>query len=218
MKRHLADILVGIRLVLAGWLFVMAFAGGEPGVGFLVFVLGELTDAFDGTCASRWPFPAGKAPWYRKYASKYDIFADMCLGVGMALFFIFQVDFVAGWIICGGYSALAIILDFVVYGKIFGHPDDFKKWAVMGRNFRLAKTIVLVRRRLYVALIALIAGWTLFASTWDMTVKVIFTIIALIIAGFLWRFLAQRRQNISRDAVEIEKKLSRDDAKARVKK
>lgn len=146
------------------------------------------------------------------------MFADMCLGVGMALFFILQVDFVAGWIICGGYAALALVSDFFIYGKIFGHPDDYKKWSIMGHNFRLAKAIVLARRRLYVALIGLIAGWTLFASSWGMIVKVIFTIIALIIAGFLWRFLAQRRQNISRDAVEIEKKLSRGGAKAMAKK
>jgi len=209
MKKYLADILVEIRLMLAATLFVMAFAGGEPGVGFLVFALGELTDAFDGTCASKWPFPAGKAPKYRRYASKYDMFADMCLGVGMALFFILQVNFVAGWIICGGYAALALVSDFFIYGKIFGHPDDYKKWSIMGHNFRLAKAIVLVRRRLYVALIGLIAGWTLYASSWGVSVKVIFTIIAVLVAGFLWKFLAQRRHNISRDATEIEKKLGK---------
>ncbi|MBR6505432.1 hypothetical protein IKT18_01130 [Candidatus Saccharibacteria bacterium] len=209
MKKYLADILVGMRLIFAVVLFVMAFAGGEPGVGFLVFVLGELTDAFDGTCASRWPFPAGKEPKYRRYAAKYDMLADMLLGVGMALFFIFRVDFVAGWIICGGYSALALISDFFIYGKIFGHPDDFKKWSLAAHNFKLAKIIVLARRRLYVALIVLIAIWTLYASGWDLVVKVIFTIFSIIVAAWLWFFLAQRRNNISRDAVEIEKKLGK---------
>ena len=209
MKKYIADILVLIRFCLAITLFVMTAVGGDPGVGFLLFVLGELTDAFDGTCATKWPFPKNKAPKYRKYAAKYDIFADMLLGVGMALFFIFQVNFVAGWIICGGYATLAFIIDYIIYGKLFGHPDDYEKWSLMAHNFKLAKIIVLARRRLYVALIALITVWTLYASSWDIVVKITTTIILAIVATFLWFFLAQRRHNISRDAVDIEKKLSK---------
>ena len=209
MKKYLADILVLIRLGLAISLIVMAFTGGPAEAGFLAFVIGELTDAFDGTCATKWPFPKNKAPKYRKYAAKYDIFADMLLGIGMALFFIFQVNFVAGWIICGGYAALAFITDFIIYGKLFGHPDDYEKWSLMAHNFKLAKFLVLARRRLYVALIALIAVWTLYTSSWDIVVKITTTIVLAIVATFLWFFLAQRRHNISRDAVDIEKKLSK---------
>ena len=59
------------------------------------------------------------------------------------------------------------------------------------------------------ALIAIIAFWTLYASDWDMIVKVVITIVSVIVAIWLWFFLAQRRNNISRNAVEIEKKLSK---------
>ena len=209
MKRYLADVLVVVRLGFAVALIVMAFAGGAVEAGFVAFVLGELTDAFDGTCASRWPFPAGRVPWWRKYASRYDMFADVLLGIGMALFFIFQVNFVAGWIICGGYAGLAFVMDLIIYGKLLGHPDDFEKWALMGRNFRLAKFLVLARRRLYVVLIGVIAVWTLYASGWPLVVKVVITVLSAGVAGWLWGFLAQRRKNISRDAVDIEKKLAK---------
>ena len=209
MKRYLADVLVVVRLGLAVVLIVMAFCGGAVEAGFVAFVLGELTDAFDGTCASRWPFPAHRSPWWRKYASKYDMYADMLLGIGMALFFIFRVNFVAGWIICGGYAGLAFVMDLIIYGKLLGHPDDFEKWALMWRNFRLAKFLVLARRRLYVVLIGVIAIWTLYASGWPLVVKVVITVLGAGVVVWLWFFLAQRRKNISRDAVDIEKKLAK---------
>lgn len=209
MKKYIADILVLIRIFFAIVLVVMAFTGGNPGVGFLLFVFGELADAFDGTAASRWPFPKKKIPKYRRFASKYDIFADMLLGVGMALFFIFQINFIAGWIICGGYAGLALLTDFIIYGKIFGHPDDFNKNSLMAHNFKLAKALVLARRRLYVALIAMVAIWSLYASNWNIVIKIILTVVSAIVSIWLWFFLSQRRHNISRDAVDIEKKLSK---------
>lgn len=209
MQKYFADILTLARLILSLTLFVLAFTGADSSVAFVLFILGELTDAFDGTCATKWPFPRGKAPWYRKYSVKYDMLADVLLSVGMALFFILQVNLVAGLIIGVGYSTLAIIIDLIVYGKLIGHPDDFRPRSLMDRNFKLAKKVVLARRNLYVALIALVAVWSLWASSWDIVVKITTTIILAIVASFLWGFLAQRRHNISRDAVDIEKKLSK---------
>lgn len=209
MKKYIADILVLIRLGLAVSLIVMAFTGGPAEAGFLAFVIGELTDAFDGTCATKWPFPKNKTPKYRKYAAKYDIYADMLLAFAMGLFFIVRVNMIAGLIIVISYMALAIIIDLIVYGKPIGHPDDFRPHSLMAHNFKLAKKIVLARRALYVSLIALVAVWSLWASSWDIVVKITTTIILTIVASFLWGFLAQRRHNISRDAVDIEKKLSK---------
>ena len=209
MKKYIADILVLIRLGLAVSLIVMAFTDGPAEAGFLAFVIGELTDAFDGTCATKWPFPKNKTPKYRKYAAKYDIYADMLLAFAMGLFFIVRVNMIAGLIIVISYMALAIIIDLIVYGKPIGHPDDFRPHSLMAHNFKLAKKIVLARRALYVSLIALVAVWSLWASSWDIVVKITTTIILTIVASFLWGFLAQRRHNISRDAVDIEKKLSK---------
>lgn len=211
MKKYLADILTLIRFILATALLILAFLGDASslGAGFLLFVFGELTDAFDGTCATRWPFPKNKTPKYRKYAAKYDMLTDAFLSVAMILFFILRVNLPAGLIIGVGYSVLALVIDLIVYGKLFGHPDDFTPRSLSAKNFPLAKRIILARRMLYIALIVLIAAWTLYASNWNSVVKITTTIIALAVGIFLWFFLAQRRHNISRDAVSIEKALSK---------
>ena len=72
-----------------------------------------------------------------------------------------------------------------------------------------AKTIIMVRRKVYLGLIILVSVWTLYASELTMTFKIIATITAALVGVFLWFFLSQRRHFISRDATEIEDKLSR---------
>ncbi len=205
--RYLADILTFSRIILSIILIIISFTASPLYVGFLIFIIGELTDAFDGTCATRWPFPKNQIPKYRKYAVKYDMFADGLLAFSMMLFFTLRVNLVAGLIIAISYVVIATIIEFVVYGKFMGHPDNCTKNSLMKRNFRLAKSIVMTRRNVYLALIALVATWTLYASEWNMSVKITITVIAAVICLFLWFFLAQRRHHISRDAVDIENKL-----------
>lgn len=209
MKRYLADILTLIRFVLAIALFILAFTNGDLVAGFLVFVLGELTDAFDGTCAAKWPFPKNKAPKYRKYASKYDMIVDILLASAMFLFFTIRVTLIGGLAMGITYIISAIIIDLVVYRKILGHPDDCRPKSLIKKNFPLAKKIILTRRMIYLALIVISSAWTLFASAWPVSVKITVAIVAAAIAIFLWFFESQRRHHISRDAVDIEKKLAK---------
>ena len=211
MKKYFADILTFTRFILATILLVLAIISNNAdiGCGFLLFVIAELTDAFDGTCASRWPFPKNKAPWYRKYAAKYDMLADALTAVAVAAFFTFKVNFLAGAVITISYIIFSFIIEIIVYGRLFGHPDDFSKKSLMARNFNLSKKIILARRAVYIVLIGVIATWLLYASSWPISAKTIITIIAVAIAIFLWSFLSQRRHNISRDATTIEKKLSK---------
>ena len=209
MKKYLADILTFSRFILAIILIILAIFSGDIGAGFLVFVLAELTDAFDGTCAAKWPFPKNKVPKYRKYAAKYDMYADALTAMAVILFFTLRVNLTAGLIIFIGFGLIALVIEAIVYGRLFGHPDDCTPNSLAKRNFKLAKKIVLARRMLYVALIALVAFWLLYASAWPLTIKIIITLITLIVGAFLWVFLSQRRHNISRDAVHIEKKLSK---------
>lgn len=209
MKKYLADLLTLTRFVLVVVLIVLALTNGSIAAGFLVFVFGELTDAFDGTCATKWPFPKNKTPWYRKYAAKYDMIADASIIIAMLIFFIMRVNLVFGLALGLGYGIVAIIIDLIVYGKIMGHPDDFRPGSLSEKNFSLAKKIILTRRMIYLTLIATIIIWTLYASEWQLITKNIIMITAAIVAIFLWFFLAQRRHNISRDAVKIEQKLSR---------
>ena len=56
MKKYIADILTFLRILLSLFLIAWGIFGGGVGVGFIIFALAELTDAFDGTCARKWPF------------------------------------------------------------------------------------------------------------------------------------------------------------------
>ena len=209
MKKYLADFLTFVRLILAIVLIVLTFTEGDLSAGFTAFVLGQLTDAFDGTCAAKWPFPKNKTPKYRKYAAKYDMIIDILLSFAMFLFFTIRVTLVGGLAMGLSYIFASLVIEFVVYGKFLGHPDDCRPHSLIKHNFNLAKKIILTRRMVYMALIAVSAVWTLYASTWPLVVKIIITIIASIVAIFLWFFQSQRRHHISRDAVDIEKKLSK---------
>lgn len=215
MKKYLADILTLIRFVLAISLFVLCFASGSRAAAFMFFVLGELTDAFDGTLAQKYPFPKNKTPKYRKYAAKYDMVTDALLSLAMALFFILRVNLIAGLIILFGYGILALVTEFIVYGKLFGHPDDVRPGSLALKNFPRAKKIILARRNLYLALMFTASAWTLYASEWPLAVKIALTAIASTISLILWFYLSQRRHNISRDAVEIEKKLTENSRQRR---
>ena len=208
MQKYFADILTFIRLILAVTLFVLAFTNGDLGAGVAVFILGELTDAFDGTCATKWPFPKNKVPKYRKYAAKYDMIVDILLAFAMFLFFTIRVTLIGGLVMGLSYIFSAIVIDLVVYGKILGHPDDCKPHSLLKRNFPLAKKIILFRRTIYLALIVISATWTFCVSSWPLAAKITIGIVAIFVSIFLWFFQSQRRHNISRDAVDIEKKLS----------
>ncbi|MBR3324177.1 CDP-alcohol phosphatidyltransferase family protein [Candidatus Saccharibacteria bacterium] len=207
--RYLADILTFSRIILATVLLTMSFWDAPLHAAFIVYMVGEITDALDGTCATRWPFPKNKTPWYRKYASKYDMFADGFIALSMVLFFSLRVNLIAGLCFLIPYVVIGLIIEFVVYGKFMGHPDDCTKNCLMRRNFKLAKKIILVRRNVYLAILFAMAVWTLYASEWPLVVKNIIMGIGLLGSLFFWIFLSQRRHNISRDAVDIEKKLSK---------
>ena len=206
--RYLADILTLSRLIIACTMLVLDITGTPAEVIFILFIIAELTDAFDGTCARKWPFPKNKTPKYRKYAAKFDMFADVILCGAQILYVINQINQPVGLAIAIYYVASSIGGDLLVYGKILGHPDDCTKNSLMKKNFPLAKKIILARRYLYAFCLGLVNVIILFATSWPLPVKIALFIFGCSIYLFVWFFLRQRRHNISRDAVDIEKKLS----------
>lgn len=206
--RYLADILTGSRLLLAMVLMALAFVGSPAENAFIIFLVAELTDAFDGTCARRWPFPKNKTPKYRKYAAQFDMVADVLLAAAQTLFLLLQVDIVAGMAVLGFY-ALCVVLELVLYGKFLGHPDNCTPNSLTQRNFPLAKKIVLMRRYTYAVCLGVVNAIILFATSWPDLVKWGLFVFGCAIYVFAWFFLKQRRENVSRDAVDIEKKLTK---------
>ena len=154
--RYLADLLTLSRFILALVLLGLAFAGGSPEAAFIIFLTAELTDVFDGTCARKWPFPKNKTPKYRKYAAQFDIVSDVLLAAAHVLFCTLQVNWIAGLIVIVYYLVICGILEFILYGKLFGHPDDCTENSLTNRNFPLAKKIVLTRRYLYTICLGII--------------------------------------------------------------
>lgn len=207
--RYLADLLTSVRLIIAVIMLVLDITGVPAEVIFILFIIAELTDAFDGTCARKWPFPKNKTPKYRKYAARFDMFADVLLCGAQILYVINQINQPVGLVIATYYVISSIGGDLLVYGKILGHPDDCAKNSLMKRNFPLAKKIILARRYLYATCLGIVNIIILFATSWPTPVKIGLFIFGCSIYLFVWFFLRQRRHNISRDAVDIEKKLSK---------
>lgn len=207
--RYLADILTLSRFILSIILLILAFAGGTPEAAFVIFLTAEFTDAFDGTCARKWPFPKNKIPKYRKYAAIYDMVSDVLLAAAQVLFVALQINWIVGLIVIIYYTIICGTIELIVYGKLFGHPDNCTKNSLAKRNFPLAKKIILTRRYLYTICLGIINAFILFATNWPDPVKYGLFVFGCSIFVFIWFFLRQRRKYISRDAVEIEKQLSK---------
>ena len=206
--RYLADILTSSRLILSIILLVLAFVGSPAENAFIIFLVAEFTDTFDGTCARKWPFPKNKIPKYRKYAAQFDMVSDVLLAAAQVLFLTLQVNLVAGLVIIAYYMVVCPAVELIVYGKFFGHPDNCTPTSLTKRNFPLAKKIVLARRYLYTICLGIVNAFILFATHWPDPVKYGLFVFGCSIFVFIWFFLRQRRKNISRDAVDIEKKLT----------
>lgn len=207
--RYLADLLTMTRFVLATVLFVWAFTSGSAEGAFIIFIVAELTDVFDGTCARKWPFPKNRTPHYRKYSALFDMVSDALLAAAQLAFLVLRVNWVAGIVILCFYTVICGVIELVVYGKFFGHPDNCTDGSLARRNFPLAKNLILTRRYLYVTALVVSAILTLFATGWPEIAKYALLGSGCIMLIFVWFFLEQRRHNISRDATNIEKALTK---------
>ena len=206
------------RFILALVLIGLAIAHSSADNAFIVFLVAELTDTFDGTCARKWPFPKGKEPKYRKYAAYYDMASDVLLAAAQVLFVLLAVNFWAGVVITLFYVVICGGIELVVYGKFLGHPDNCTKNSLAKRNFPLAKKIIMARRFAYALCLGVTNVLILFATSWSLPVKIILFIFGCSIYVFIWFFLRQRRENISRDAVKLEKQMGKKKNEKKSKK
>lgn len=197
------------RVILSVALLVLAFTHSSADNAFIVFLVAELTDTFDGTCARKWPFPKGKEPWYRKYAAIYDMVADILLAAGQALFVLLNINFGVGLTIAIFYVLACGGVELCVYGKFLGHPDNCTEHSLAKRNFPLAKKIIMVRRYAYALCLGITNAIILAATSWSVPIKWSLFLFGCSIYVFIWFFLRQRRENVSRDAVQEEKRLAR---------
>lgn len=141
-KYHIADVLTFSRFILGGLLIFFTIAGVSPTLALIVFVLAELTDAFDGMAARHWPYPNdGKKRWWRECASGIDQIADIFLGLTLLIYIMVRMD---AWV---AYIAFALIIVIAIPVQIWRHFQIEK----YGPKDELVRKVVLARRYLYVA-------------------------------------------------------------------
>lgn len=207
--RYLADILTFSRFILAIALIVWSFLHGSADGAFIIFLTAQFTDIFDGTCARKWPFPKDKTPKYRKYAAQFDMVSDVLLAGAQVLFCLLNINWIAALVVIIFYVVVCPVVELIVYGKFFGHPDNCTAHSLTKINFPLAKTIIMIRRYTYTICLGVINAFLLFATSWSTPVKIGLFIFGCSIFVFCYFFLAARREHISRDAVDIEKDLAK---------
>lgn len=196
----IADGLTFLRFFVGILLFIGVIQDWSADAAFVLFVLGELTDAFDGAAAKKWPFPADKTPKYRKFAEKYDMWSDTFLITVMFIFEMFRIEFwlafIVGWILL----TAATIIELISYGKFFGHPDDNEPWSLYAKEPEKAEKLLMFRRLgLYIPAIGILVIRAFIATSWSAPVKVTITLFGAILAIFLWKFLKVRREKVARD-------------------
>lgn len=207
--RYLADILTLTRFILSIVLIVWSFIHGSADGAFIIFLTAQFTDIFDGTCARKWPFPKDKTPKYRKYAAQFDMVSDVLLAGAQVLFCLLNVNWIAALVVIIFYVVVCPVVELIVYGKFFGHPDNCTDHSLAKIDFPLAKIIIMIRRYTYTICLGVINAFLLFATSWPMPVKYGLFAFGCSMFIFCYFFLAVRRKHISRDAVEIEKDLAK---------
>lgn len=199
VKCYLADILTFTRFILAGFLLYFLITHGAPECVLIVFCIGELTDAFDGTCAKKWPFPKDKEPKYRRFAEQYDMIADILLLGFMGLYIVIWINiWLVAWMVF--VIVASFVLEMVCYGRPLGHPNFCTKNSLYRRNQKLAEKILLLRRKLtYLPSIIMATIILLFATVWPDVVKYSILGGMVVVVVFLWFFLKARRTKVARD-------------------
>ena len=189
-KYYIADLLVLARFILAVLLgfvaFFPAFGLGEQsmiGVGLTFFIVGELTDAFDGPAARRWHYPQdGKYRWWRENDMNVilDKIADICLIVTMMIFVFMRVSFVLTVCLVGIAAPFALSVEFYLRPRL------------SVTNPVLCNRILMLRRYLYVLGLCLVGMVTLWMTDWPRIARLTITVLALIIAPFMVAFKRDR--------------------------
>lgn len=188
----LADVLTAIRGVLAFaiWLIAglvvlfdsAASVWSSPDIVIWLFVIGELCDAFDGICARRWHYPDdGKKRWWRENASVLDQVTDIFLITATATYLgvrLGRFDL----LMLGGIVALFCII-------------------VEGLKFHYySKRLILLRRYIYLACIALALFTLLFATSWNGLAKGV-AIAAIFIVGIFLMII--KRNRLTQDVTKL---------------
>ncbi|MBR3220580.1 CDP-alcohol phosphatidyltransferase family protein [Candidatus Saccharibacteria bacterium] len=181
-KYHIADVLTALEFVCAVVLLILTIMGADPGIALVVFLFGELCDAFDGIAARTWHYPDdGKVRWWREHANGIDQLSDIVLAFVVLVYVAVHVDFALGVTIIILALVVGWSVQFWVYGYLQKHSPD------------LALKVVLARRFMYLAGIVVVTVKLMIAASWTRPVKYILMGLCLVASILLWFLKEDRR-------------------------
>ena len=183
-KYHLADVLTSLETLCAAILIGFAIGNVPVDYALWVFAAAELCDAFDGICARRWPYPDdGKRRWWRIYAVELDQLSDIAAGLACLLYVSWRVSFTCGLVVL--ITALVIGFSIQLTVKWPSARRSLTDWGLgslarwyesvrpihrllawLERHPKLCLALVLIRRYLYVAAIAVLIICMILGTSW----------------------------------------------------
>lgn len=147
-KYHLADVCTGIEFCCALIIIGMTWFHTHPRYILATFLTGQICDAIDGPLARRFRYPKdGKYRWWREYAGMLDQLSDILLGITTYVYIAIYINHSFGCYTLIVATAIALIVQTCAYN----FPPIGLNW--LQTRPRLGKSIVLIRRWLYVGLI-----------------------------------------------------------------
>lgn len=167
-KYHLADALTACELICAVILSGMAILRVAPAYALWVFAAGKLCDAYDGTCARRWPYPDdGKYRWWRvpRTVAFIEHMSDILLGLACGCYLILCINPLCGLILLGNMAVVAGVVELIIHNR----PLDLA-YAVLTRFSRTE--IILARRVVYLIHIAIALIMMLIAAELPIAAKI----------------------------------------------
>lgn len=149
--KYIADVLTLLRLVLAFVIFFLVINDYWL-LATILFVVGVLTDAFDGIAARRWPYSDAENQrlWYRRNAHDFDNLSDSLLAFGALLGLSIAVPF--WWLVTVFVVAGSIMIKYAI--------DRYSK-----TDLRKAERIDVMFGWLYGALLAAMLGYMTVRAT-----------------------------------------------------
>lgn len=191
----LADVLTLLRIICAILILTGIFCKYPPGIILFLFAFGEITDAFDGICARKWPYPGGGQKYFwRRHIKIIEPATDISLGSAAILYIIVRINPTAGACLLALALAIGFFIQIWAYGGVFRKIATAKDTSLFKKNPKLAKKIVLLRRNVfYVGAIAVIVLTLLWATNISQTAKILLTTIAALIGIFIWIIKYDRR-------------------------
>jgi len=180
-KYYLADVCTLLECICAFIIVGMAWCRTKPEYALCVFFVGQIFDAIDGPLARRFHYPNdGKYRWWREYAGLIDQLSDLLLGITTCIYATRCVNRVIGLAALIGATTIGLLVQTLAYD----FPPLRRNW--LETRPRLGNGIVLVRRWLYVALIAFAVGLLLWSTSWPLVAKVTLTVVLCVIGLFLF--------------------------------